>query len=229
MKKRVRKLSAYGTIVGPLFIGLVMILPQPTEILIMILLAVPLVAVFLTWCYRGILGVQMSLTRPYPPLVSVIVFTGVAAFLAVIRRYNIYRLDRRFWEILAAWSVVVFLIWAVACRAATVGKRAPLAIYAGMLLVSALYSFSALLVSNCEYDHHKEVIWRVKVAGKHYNIGGRSANSYYFSLSAWGRFADGKSVAVPYSVYRSAAVGDSANVYLHPGVWGIPWYEVMVD
>jgi hypothetical protein len=229
MKKRVQKLWSYGTMVGPLFIGLVMILPQPTGILIMILLAVPLVAVFLTWRYKGILGVQMSVTRPYPPLVSVIVFTGVAAFLAVIRRYNIYQLGWRFWEMLVAWSVVVFLIWAVACRAATVGERAPFVIYAGMLFVSALYSFSALIVSNCEYDHRKEVIWRVKVAGKHYNIGGRVANSYYFSLSAWGRFADRKSVAVPHSVYRSAAVGDSVNVYLHPGVWGISWYEVMAD
>jgi hypothetical protein len=93
-----------------------------------------------------------------------------------------------------------------------------------MLLITGLYSYAALLFTNCEYDHQKEVIWRVGVDGKHVNHG--KSTSYYLKLSPWGRFTDGKNVQVSYSFYHAVGTGDSVNVYLHPGKWAIPWYEV---
>ncbi|HTR31425.1 MAG TPA: hypothetical protein VMH27_19265 [Puia sp.] len=96
-----------------------------------------------------------------------------------------------------------------------------------MLLLAGVYSYGALIFSNCAYDHNRAAISRVAVDGKHYSSGKNT--SYYLELSAWGNMVDGNRVKVTRSFYREMRIGDSVNVYLHPGKWGIPWYEVKAD
>lgn len=224
---KARKIMVYSILITPFFISWVVISPQPFKVLMPLLLAIPLVAVALTWYYKGIFRLYISKTKPYPTLILAVSFTEIAAIIAVLREYNIYLFDGRAWGLVLALSVVVMLVWAGVCRAAVIGEKNLFAVYAGMWLIAAMYSYPALMFSNCEYDHHKEDIMRVGVNGKHFSRG--KTTTYFLEVSAWGRYTDGKNMQVPYSLYHSVRAGDSVNVYLHPGKWGIPWYVVMID
>jgi len=219
-----RKIMLYSAFVAPLFIGWVLIRPQPFKLLMLILLTVPLAAVWLTWSYKGILRLYMSKTRPYPTLAMAVFFTEAAAFVAVFREYNIYLINERFWGLVLGVTIFVLLVWAMACRGAAAGEKNLFAVYAGMLLLGGVYSYCAVLFVNCEYDHQRGVITRVSVDGKH--VSGGKMKTYYLNLSPWGRFADENDARVSQSFYYSVSTGDSVNVYLHPGEWGVPWYEV---
>jgi hypothetical protein len=96
-----------------------------------------------------------------------------------------------------------------------------------MLILAGLYSYNALIFSNCAFDHQPSEISKVGIDGKHINHG--KSTTYTLELSPWGRFSAGKNVQVPWSFYRSVQTGGSVNVYLHPGKWGIAWYEVKAD
>jgi hypothetical protein len=219
-----RKLMLYSAIVVPLFFGWALISQQPPKLLVLILLAFPFVGVWLTWYYKGILRLYMSKAKPYPTLLMTVFIAELAAFVAVMRGFSIYLFDGRVWGLLAALSVVVLLIWAAACRAAMGGEKNLFAVFAGMLILAGLYSYNALIFSNCAYDRQQSTILRVGIDGKHSTHG--KTTSYFLELSPWGRFTDGKNVPVSYSLYHATRTGDSVNVYLHPGKWGIPWYEV---
>jgi hypothetical protein len=151
----------------------------------------------------------------------------MAALAGVLIRYDIYLIDGRFWGLIAMGSVVVFLVWAAACRTAATGEKNLFAVYVGILLLAGVYSFDALLFSNCEYDRQPPVITRVGIDGK--SISHNRSDSYYLDLSPWGRFIAGKRVQVSHSFYNTVRTGDSVSVYLHPGKWGIGWYEVYHD
>lgn len=222
-----RKLMIYSAFVVPIFFAWALISQRPPNLVIWILMAFPLLAIWLTWSYKGILRLYVSKGKPYPTLLMVVIIAELAAFLSVMRGFNIYSFDGRFWAATLGLSVVVLLVWAAACRAAMAGEKNLFAVYVGMLILAGLYSYNALIFSNCTFDHQRSEISRVGIDGKHINHG--KSTTYTLELSPWGRFSDGKNVLVPWSFYRSVQTGDSVNVYLHPGKWGIAWYEVKAD
>jgi len=225
--KQARKMAAYGTVISPLLLLGVFIDSRPNNFLMVLSLAIPTAAVLLTGYYKGILRLYTSKSKPYPSLVYAAFIATGAAIFAVFSGYNIYVFDGAAWQLLLILSIVVTVVWAAISRTAATGEKNLFAIYAGMLLLAGVYSYSALLFSNCAYDHNREAIMRVAVDGKHSSSG--KYTNYYLDLSAWGHYGDGNSVKVSYSFYRQMHAGDSVNVYLHPGKWGIPWYEVKAD
>jgi hypothetical protein len=202
----------------------VIISPRPFVLVMLILLAIPLAAGWLTWYYKGILRIYISGARPYPTLLLGMLAAEFIAFIALLRVYNIYAFGQHFWLLLMGCSVVVLVIWAVACRAAVAGEKNIFAVYLAMLLIAGAYSYNALIFVNCTYDRGAPEQWRVGIDRKHARHG--KSTSYWLDLSPWGRFDLGKSVSVEYPFYRSVAEGDSVKVLIHPGKCGIPWYEV---
>jgi len=222
-----RKLTLYSAFVVPVFFVWAFLSQRPPNLVIWILMALPMMAVWLTWSYKGILRLYMSKAKPYPTLVMAVFISELAAVLVVMRGYNIYLFDGRFWAVTLGLSVVVLLGWAAACRAAMIGEKNLFVLYLGMFILAGLYSFNVLIFSNCVFDRQPAEISRAGIDGKHINHG--KTTTYTLELSPWGRFTDGKNVQVPWSVYHSVQRGDSVNVYLHPGKWGIAWYEVLPD
>lgn len=219
-----KKLMIYSAVAPLLFIW-VIIDPQPFRLLMLILLAIPVLAVWLTWYYKGILQVFVSNKRPYPSLIVGIIGTVFAALIAIIRVYKVYLFGGHGLLLLVGCSIVLTLLWAIACRAALEGDKNPFVVYGGMLLIAGVYAYNALLFINCSYDTNPPEKWRVGVDRK-YAQHGRST-SYWLDLSPWGRYDAGKSVSVEYKFYHSVAEGDTVNVLIHPGECGIAWYEVM--
>jgi hypothetical protein len=225
--KQARKMAGYGTVISPLLFLWVFLDPEPLNFLMIVLLAIPFAAVLLTGYYKGILRLYTTKSKPYPSLIFAVLIAIGAAFFVAATGYNVYRFDSGAWKLLLILTIVVTVVWAAICRTAATGEKNLFAIYTGMLLLAGGYSYSALVFSNCAYDKKKAEIWRVAVDHKHYSSG--KYTSYYLDLSAWGNYGEGNSVKVSHTFYRETRPGDSVNVYLHPGKWGIPWYEVRAD
>ena len=218
-----RKLMIY-TAIAPMLLIWVTISPKPWQLLMLIVLGIPLVCGWLTWYYKGILRIYISNARPYPTLLIAIIGAEFVALIALMRVYKVYEFGQHFWLLLLGCSVVVTVVWIVACRAALAGENNVFAVYVAMLLIAGVYSGEALVFVNCTYDRGTAEEWRVGIDRKHAQHG--KSTSYWLDLSPWGRYDLGKSVSVEYPFYRSVAEGDSVRVLIHPGKCGIPWYEV---
>lgn len=97
-----------------------------------------------------------------------------------------------------------------------------------LVLFILSFNFSALVITNCSV-YHTVASFSAKVENKSYRIGysGRVfTRSYYIDFSAWGGCCDRNELPVPYSIYRSAAVGDTLKIYQERGLWGIDWYNL---
>ncbi|HXB31992.1 MAG TPA: hypothetical protein VNV35_01165 [Puia sp.] len=116
------------------------------------------------------------------------------------------------------------LVWSAASRAAVAGEKYAFAIYCGLLLAAGVYSYTAVVFTNCASDHQKATTFQVEISGKHTSSGKYS--SYYLELSPWGSYTDGSDYKISSTTYRSVKTGDLVSVYLYPGKWGIPWYDV---
>lgn len=225
--KQARKIAGYGTLGSGLLFLWAFVFPNPIGLTLTVLLAIPFAAALLTAYYKGILRLYTAKSKPYPSLFIIVIVAELAAFLVVARGYDIYVFDARLWRMMVILAIAVAALWAMICRAAMTGEKNVVALYAGILVLAGVYSYNALIFSNCHYDKNPAVTFRVGVDGKHYNSG--KSTTYYLELSSWGRFTEGKSVQVSHSFYRQMQTGDSVNVYLHPGKWDIPWYEVSAN
>ncbi len=218
-----RRLMIYSA-ATPLLLIWVIINPKPWQLLMLIVLGIPLVCGWLTWYYKGILRIYISNARPYPTLLMGILAAEFVGLIALMRVYKVYEFGAHFWLLLLGCSVVVTMVWVVACRAALAGENNVFAVYLAMLLLAGAYSAEALVFVNCTYDRGVAEVWRVGIDRKHAQHG--KSTSYWLELSPWGRYDLGKSVSVEYPFYRSVAEGDTVKVLIHPGKCGIPWYEV---
>jgi len=222
-----RKVALYGNVVSPFLLIFIWIDPGSYKAIPFLLLVIPWIGAGLTWYYKGILRVYSTKSKPYPSLFLVVCLSEVAAFITVMRRYGVYDYGRTFWLSLLILSVLVLLVWAVACGAAIAGEKNRSVILGLLFVVAAAHSYSLLLFSNCGYDPSTPLIYRVEVYSK-YKTGGKST-SYNLRISRWARFEEGESIEVPSSFYYSVGQGDSVSVYLGSGKWGIPWYQVRKD
>jgi hypothetical protein len=221
---RARKIMLYSAFVAPLLFVLIFVTPEPFALMMVLLLAIPLAAVGITWRYKGIFRLYSTKRKPYPTLLITVMFAEAVAFIVLLKRFNIYTFTQQFWIAVAVVTALVLVLWARACREAMAGENNRVGIYFGLLVVAAVYSYNLVLFSNCVNDRAEPRLWRVQVERKHYSSS--KSTTYYLHLSSWGRFEDSAGVRVPYRFYHSVSIGDSVTVYVHSGRWGAPWYEV---
>lgn len=221
---RARKIMRYSTLVSLLFVWAV-ISPEPIQPLMLVLLAIPPIAVWLIWKFKGIIRLYSSKAKPYPTFLMTVIFAEGAAFLALTKKFDVYLFEQRFWLLLAAATVIVSFVWIRACRAAIGEEKNRVVVFAGILVVAGLYCYNLLLFSNFVYDRGEAAVWPVQVERKHVSSG--KTRTYWLYLTSWGRFEDGNGVQVSRQFYYDLADGDTVDVHLHPGKWGAAWYQVM--
>jgi hypothetical protein len=222
--KNARRIATAGGALASLLLFVAIIGVAAYEWLMLVMLSIPWVAVGLTWYYKGTFRFYYSRKSLYPSLSGTALLAETAAGIVIFGSYGIYEWDKTFWLTLAVWTILVFLVWAVACGAAIAQEKDNFGTLASLIVAVALYCFSALIFTNCNYDRSTPQIWRVAITKKHYS--GARHTTYSLQLSPWGRFTDGEWVDVPSGFYHHVVPGDSVSVYLKAGKWGIPWYQV---
>ena len=100
-----------------------------------------------------------------------------------------------------------------------------------LLLFILSFSFSALALAN-RLICRPVANYTATVENKGYSLyySYRTfTRSHYVELSAWGKQEDKNDLSVPYSAYRSAAVGDVLHIRQEHGALGIDWYDLSLE
>lgn len=222
---RARRVAGIAWFVSAGLFTWVLIYPEPYEFLMIALLAAPLVAIYTTWYFKGLMRLTKTKSSPYPTVVIPALLPTFGILLRAIIGYDLYAFQKPAWTLLLVASVLVTLIVIGACREGLRGEKAKALLYVCIFVVAGAYSYGAIVFTNCFYDRSVPEKFRVQVTGKW--ISGGKSTSYYLKLSPWGRFEKGKQVTVSKSFYGRMETGDSLSVFLKQGKWNIPWYRVV--
>ena len=219
-----KKIDAVASVGGFGLFAWSLIFPNPYEVLMIILLLVPWLAIAVTWYYKGLLRLYKKKSSPYPSVVLMMIMPSIAAGFVILRTYHLYGFGQNAVKMLIGGTLLGAVLCIMACRQAIALSGRKTLAYACILVMAGVYFISLLIFSNCYYDKSTTQEFRVEVSHKHKKTG--KSTTYYLSLSAWGRFEDGHEVTVSQNLYQSVKVGDSIRVLLNDGKWGVPWYRL---
>lgn len=201
-----------------------LVYPNPYGTVILILFIVPWIAAFVTWKYRGLMKLYKKKNSPYPSVVFAMVFPSLAALLRMMLDYDLYGFPSRAVMLVGGATLAVTLVSIGICWKSIVNEEKKAAICACFLGVAVIYSFAVITFANCYHDNSKPQDWKVQVMSKRINSG--KTTSYYFKLTAWGMYSDGKEVQIGKSLYNRVSEKDSIHVYVQKGKLDLPWYWV---
>ncbi len=221
-----KRISYIATGAGALLFFWALFDPEPFDLIMIILLAAPWIAVYITWYYKGLMKLYKTKSSPYPSLVYLIFLTILAALVTVLNAYSLYAFGQHAWSLLLGITLTVTVISITACRQA-IATSGKVLVYGIVFAIAGMYSYSLLIFSNCRYDRSFDHAYHVKVTHKRISSG--KSTSYYLSLSPWGKYADGNELSVSKSFYNQVNTHDDLTVFLRKGQWGIPWYFLKVE
>jgi len=94
-----------------------------------------------------------------------------------------------------------------------------------LLMLTAAFSYGAIVTLNCTFDNSTPTTHRADVLGRRGSSG--TVPIYYVELSEWGNQADFNKVLIGKKIYNSLAYRDEVIVHLKSGALGIDWFEIM--
>ena len=98
-------------------------------------------------------------------------------------------------------------------------------IYLSFFFNICLYSVAATYGANCVFDTSDPVVYHAEVVDKRISKG-RRHTSYYIKVMPWGHHYDTEEITVDYPKYNRVAVGETVEIDLKNGLFGIPWYYI---
>jgi hypothetical protein len=223
--KKARNISKIGTGAGLVLFFWFFLYPQPYEVIMLLLFVAPLVAVYITASFKGLMRLYTKKSSPYPTLFMLIMFPIIGAGLNAFIRYDLYGFSASAWLVLAGTIALLSFVALAVLREVVAVEAQKGAAVAFLVCMIAIYSYGLLIYTNCRYDRSRAEAWRVAVTDKHETHG--KTTTYYLQLSPWGKYTDGKEVTVSKAFYRAVNPQDSVGVLLSKGKWGIPWYRVV--
>lgn len=96
-----------------------------------------------------------------------------------------------------------------------------------MLLFIFAYLYSGALTTNSMVTTQKIAQYQATIEKKHTRYSYRST-SFFLTLSAWGNQPDGNDVSVDGQTYAQASAGDTLDISLERGLWGIEWNRMSI-
>lgn len=228
--ERISRLAAAGkidnlsTVAGTVLMFWALFYPHPFAVVMLLLLAAPLISIYATWYYKGLMKLYKRKTSPYPSMVPLIFMATAAAFYVAEKTYHLNKLDQHAWSLLAGTTIVAAVICMAACRRAIASSTAKVLTYVMIVVTSWAYSSALLIFTNCYFDRSVAHVYHVEVESKRVNKSSRST-TYHLSLSSWeGGYKDGEEFWVPKSFYYEVSTHDSIRVFQKKGKWDAPWY-----
>ena len=200
---------------------------QYYEPIMWVVFSIPWIVALLTRRMPGMISLLPQRNNPSPSFFLALVFTAMAAFIGTVPRFDFYDLGGKELGMFVVGGIIALALYSTICGDlfSQVGKK-QLA-YAGFAVLFCFYSAMLMLFTNCFYDRGAAQRFNTVVEDKHISHG--KSDSYHLTLSAWGKFQDGKSFSVPIGLYTASGRGDSLQVNLFPGKWGIPWYRMQQE
>jgi hypothetical protein len=127
------------------------------------------------------------------------------------------------WFLLPAVTCgVVFSVFALSAKEELPSRRTVALV---LFFFGAILFWAASAELDTILDKSPVKSFEADVLSKRVSRGGKRT-TYYLKLAPWGPVDQAKDTAVSSGVYASAQSGGRVCVVLHPGAFGVPWYEI---
>jgi hypothetical protein len=219
---KAKKIGTATTVAGLVLAFWPIVYPQPFPLVMYLALAGPWVGVYLTWSQKGLLRLSKTKKSPYPSAVYNMI-GPIFGVMLVAFRYHLYGFPPIAWMELIGVTAVLFLVAISALRTALALEEKKNLAIGGIVLFTAMYSYSLLIFSNCYFDRSGGETFTVQVKDKRTSSG--KTTTYYLEVTPWGKNAAGSEESVSRGFYNTVEPQDSVHIYLTQGKWGIPWYR----
>jgi hypothetical protein len=214
-----RSLARNATWVNAALIAWVLFYPRPYELVVLLLAALPWVAVWIMARSPGLYTINAPRGSGRPDLTILLISPG---FLLTFRALQDVQILDWHGVLVGAGLVAMGLMGSVLWAVPAIRQK--LGIAALTLALVLAYGYGVVALGNAVLDRSSGASYTTTVYAKHVS-GGR--NKYpQLRIGAWGPRATPEDVTVPWETYRSANVGDTVCVLLRPGAFGIPWYRI---
>jgi len=193
--------------------------PQPYNIAILTLLALPMAALFVIQRFEGIVKFDSKRNSGFPNVGQAFLMPGLCLALRAILDWHVLEWSH-FWGTWAVFSVSFILL------ALSFAKEMRRSVGPAILcsVFCLIYGYGATVDLNGILATSPATAFHAKVMGKHIATGKHT--SYYLSLSAWGPRSQPADTEVRKGVYDRHQIGETVTVWVRVGKFGIPYFFV---
>ena len=168
------------------------------------------------------LALAATVRRPRTDLYVPLMLPGcVLGLRAVI---DVQLLER--WQPLLPGAAIA-IVMAILIRVTRADREFPLWLYLLLFApVMAFYGYGSVVLANKALDRSQPTVYPTFVQDHSIHKVSRHID-WNLRLGPWGPRREAQDVSVPRWFYEETQVNDRVCVALHPGAFGIPWFEVM--
>lgn len=203
--------------------------PKPYEILLAVLLAIPIVGLFLNGLHKPSMAslVEISANKNGDDDYDVADFIDVAAWVILIRVLLDFEFESFYSMIIPGTisCIIILTILFLTHKLIAKSTRNKWWIYASLIFNVSLYSYAGTYAANCTYDYSEPTVFETKVLNKTISRG-RRRTTYYVKVAPWGHHYDEEKISVSRNQYAELNLGDSIKIDLKEGLFNIPWYYI---
>jgi hypothetical protein len=195
------------------------IYPRPYDLVILVLAALPWVAVWIMARSPGLYTLNAPRGSGRPDLTILLISPGFLLMLRALQDVHILDWQRLLpMAVLVAIALMGSLLWALPST-----REKPGMLVLTLVLVLA-YGYGVTSLGNALLDRTSGSIYPATVNGKYVTSG--RGKTPMLRLGPWGPNAAGEDVGVAWDLYRGTAVGEKVCAHSYPGAFGIPWFRV---
>lgn len=224
-KAALQKTRTIAWILNPIsiVISFCLVFFQTVRPLLYIVYALPWVGIFLTWRSNDMIRLSVKKSTPHPSLLGMMAFPAFMLGIYAIR-FDLYGFSAHAWTITSLTALVVVALALTTLRGTIALEKAKALVIVFLIVLAGFYGFGVVTSSNIAFDRsvpqmmHSTVLWKTVHHGK--------STSYSLELSPWGRYTEGNKVTVSRDFFSYVRRGDTVDIPLYSGKWGIPWYRV---
>jgi len=196
-----------------------MFFPQPYDAAIWTLICLPFVGLLFLKRFEGIARFNAKKNGAYPSVDAAFLMPGLAMGLRALFDWHVLEWNS-FWAVFAAIACGYFII--SICVARDI-RRTAMTI-STCCLFSVIYGAGATITLNGMLADSKFTRYHAEVLKKHVSTG--KTTTYYLTLSPWRNRTEKEDVTVSRSTYSEYKQGDTAEILVRTGKFGIPYYIV---
>lgn len=193
---------------------------------IYILVFLPLIVIFIVIFFKGIIKYDEKKEDEktiYPNVLWGLLAPIFGLLLHTLFTINILKYDA-VWDVLIYATFIIFFLCIYGSKDYKFSNVREIGTVFSLLLFSAMYSYSLILISNKFFDDSTPILYKASIMEKRISKGKRT--NYYFKLYNKKLSKDKEEFYVTKFLYNTKNVGDSIKVKVKQGKLNIPYYKV---
>jgi len=187
-----------------------------------LLIAYPIIGIFILFTGKGLIYFYISKQSPYYSICFGAFAAIAAMFVKSMDNYYLLRSGHTLPSFLII-CIVFFLVLKLTDPGKTATTMGISSIFL-FLATSLAYGFGSFRLVNCTFDNSSEQVFHASVINN--NITHNKGTHYHIVIGPWGPQTDMDNIDVSASEYNQHPIGSIVNVHLKKGLLKIPWYDV---